>query len=131
MAALPLAPWARIAPAYRPVFCYAAYLAGGLPFLAVVYGATVGRLRYRVVPVEVPIMDLPPQLDGLRIVHLSDIHRFTPYFGEVLRGLVSPVLLCRGDTHGYAVSACHGGTPPPLLPALHVPHRGRCCDAPP
>jgi hypothetical protein len=74
MAALPLAPWARIAPAYHTVFRYAAYLAGGLPFLAVVYGATVGRLRYRVVPVEVPIMDLPPQLDGLRIVHLSDIH---------------------------------------------------------
>jgi uncharacterized protein len=74
MAALPLAPWARIAPAYHTVFRTAVYLAGGLPFLAVVYGATVGRLRYRVVPVEVPIMDLPPQLDGLRIVHLSDIH---------------------------------------------------------
>ena len=47
---------------------------GGLPFLAAVYGATVGRLRYRVITVEVPITDLPPHLDGLRIVHLSDIH---------------------------------------------------------
>ena len=74
MAALPLAQWARGAPAHHIVFRYAAYLAGSLPFLAVVYGATAGRLRYRVVPVEVPITDLPPQLDGLRIVHLSDIH---------------------------------------------------------
>ena len=72
--ALPLVPWARGAPAHHTVFRYAAYLVGSLPFLAAVYGATAGRLRYRVVPVEVPITDLPPQLDGLRIVHLSDIH---------------------------------------------------------
>jgi predicted MPP superfamily phosphohydrolase len=56
------------------VFRYAAYLAGGLPFLAAVYGATVGRLRYRVVPVDVPLAHLPPSLDGLRIVHVSDLH---------------------------------------------------------
>src|SRR5262249_1343489 len=33
-----------------------------------------GRLRYRVVPVDVPLAHLPPSLDGLRIVHLSDLH---------------------------------------------------------
>ena len=74
MAALPVAQWARVEPARHTVFRYAVWLAGGLPFLAAVYGATAGRLRYRVVTVEVPITDLPPQLDGLRIVHLSDIH---------------------------------------------------------
>jgi len=74
MALLPVAQWARVEPARHAVFRYAAYLAGGLPFLVAVYGATVGRLRYRVVPVEVPITDLPPSLDGLRIVHLSDLH---------------------------------------------------------
>src|SRR5215813_6483591 len=56
---------------------------------------------------------------------------FTPYFGDVWRGLVSPVLLCRGDTHCYAVSASYVGTPPPLRPAPPVPHRDRYCDAPP
>src|SRR5215468_12694866 len=56
---------------------------------------------------------------------------FTPSFGDVWRGLVSPVLQCQGDTHCYAVSTSHAGTPPPLLPALHVPHRDCCCDAPP
>jgi predicted MPP superfamily phosphohydrolase len=74
MAALPAAQATRVEPARHTVFRYAAYLAGGLPFLAAVYGATAGRLRYRVVTVEVPIADLPPHLDGLRIVHLSDIH---------------------------------------------------------
>jgi predicted MPP superfamily phosphohydrolase len=74
MAALPVVQAARVEPARHTVFRYAVYLAGSLPFLAVVYGATAGRLRYRVVPVEVPITALPPTLDGLRIVHLSDLH---------------------------------------------------------
>src|SRR5438128_8912015 len=74
MAALPVAQATRVEPARHTVFRYAAYLAGGLPFLAAVYGATVGRLRYRVVPVEVPLAHLPPGLDGLRIVHVSDLH---------------------------------------------------------
>src|SRR5215813_2828714 len=58
--------------------------------------------------------------------------RFTPPFGDVVRGLVYPVPLCRGDTHCYTVSISHAGAaPPPRLLALHVPHRDRCCDAPP
>jgi predicted MPP superfamily phosphohydrolase len=74
MAALPVAYATHVEPAQHTVFRYAIYLAGGLPFLAVVYGATVGRLRYRVVPVDVPLAHLPSSLDGLRIVHLSDLH---------------------------------------------------------
>jgi len=74
MAVLPVAYATRIEPARHTVFCYAAYLASGLPFLAVVYGATAGRLRYRIVPVDVPLAHLPASLDGLRIVHLSDLH---------------------------------------------------------
>jgi predicted MPP superfamily phosphohydrolase len=74
MAALPMAQAARVEPARHTVFHYAAYLAGGLPLLAAVYGATAGRLRYRLVPVDVPMAHLSPGLDGLRIVHLSDLH---------------------------------------------------------
>jgi len=74
MAALPESQATRVEPARHTVFRYAAYLAGGFPFVAVVYGATAGRLRYRVVPVDVPLAHLPPSLDGLRIVHLSDLH---------------------------------------------------------
>jgi predicted MPP superfamily phosphohydrolase len=74
MAALPVVQATRVEPARHTVFRYAAYLAGGLPFLAALYGATAGRLRYRVVTVNVPLAHLPPSLDGLRIVHVSDLH---------------------------------------------------------
>jgi len=73
-AVLPVAQAARVETARRTAFRYTAYLAGGLPLLATAYGATAGRRRYRLVTVEVPIATLPPSLDGLRIVHLSDLH---------------------------------------------------------
>jgi predicted MPP superfamily phosphohydrolase len=73
-AVLPVAQQARVEPARRAAFRYAAYLAGSLPLLATAYGATVGRWRYRLVTVDVPMAMLPPNLDGLRIVHLSDLH---------------------------------------------------------
>jgi hypothetical protein len=78
MAVLPEAQAARVEPTRRTDFRYAAYLAGGLPALVAAYGATAGRRRYRVVTVDVPMANLPPGLDGLRIVHpivhLSDLH---------------------------------------------------------
>jgi uncharacterized protein len=74
MAVLPAAQAARIEPARRTLFRYATYLAGGLPLLTAAYGATAGRRWHRVVTVEVPISGLPSRLEGLRIVHLSDLH---------------------------------------------------------
>jgi len=71
---LPVVQQARVEPARRFVFHYAAYLAGSLPLLAAAYGATAGRLRYRVVTVDVPMANLPTHLDGLRIAHMSDLH---------------------------------------------------------
>lgn len=44
------------------------------PFALVGYGALVERLDFRVREVDVPIPNLPHDLDGLRLVHLSDIH---------------------------------------------------------
>jgi len=58
----------------RTLFRYAAYLAGSLPFIAATYGFAAGRLRYSIERVDVPIANLPPELDGLRIAQLSDIH---------------------------------------------------------
>jgi predicted MPP superfamily phosphohydrolase len=80
VAALPTTPQMEVRPVRRTAFRYADYIAGGIPLLLTVYGATLGRRRYRVVPVDVPIAHLPPALDGLRIVHLSDLHigDFTP-----------------------------------------------------
>ena len=61
-------------PSRRTFFQYAAVLAGGFPFLAATYGFAAGRLRYTVERVDVPIANLPPELEGLRIAQLSDIH---------------------------------------------------------
>lgn len=74
IAALPAAPLEWLEPARQTVFRHAAYLAGSLPVLATAYGVMVGRRRYRIVRVEIPIPELPPNLDGLRIVQLSDLH---------------------------------------------------------
>ncbi len=61
-------------PSRRKFFQYAAVLAGGFPFLAATYGFAAGRLRYTIERVDVPVANLPPELDGLRIAQLSDIH---------------------------------------------------------
>ncbi len=61
-------------PSRRAFFQYAAIFAGSAPFLAATYGFASGRLRYTIERVDVPIANLPPELDGLRIAQLSDIH---------------------------------------------------------
>jgi uncharacterized protein len=61
-------------PSRRTFFRYATVLAGGFPFLAATYGFAAGRLRYSIERVDVPVANLPPELDGLRIAQLSDIH---------------------------------------------------------
>ena len=61
-------------PSRRTFFQYAAVLAGGFPFLAATYGFAAGRLRYAIERVDVPVANLPPELDGLRVAQLSDIH---------------------------------------------------------
>jgi predicted MPP superfamily phosphohydrolase len=48
--------------------------ASAMPFAVSAYGAVAARTRKVVERVLVPISGLPPQLDGLTIVQLSDIH---------------------------------------------------------
>ena len=65
---------APLNPSRRMFFQYAALVAGGAPFLAATYGFAAGRLRYTIERVDVPVANLPPELDGLKIAQLSDIH---------------------------------------------------------
>jgi predicted MPP superfamily phosphohydrolase len=44
------------------------------PFAVAGYGALVERLDFHVREVEIPVPNLPDDLDGLRLLHLSDIH---------------------------------------------------------
>jgi uncharacterized protein len=61
-------------PSRRTFFRYAAAFVGTMPFLAAFYGYARERLNFQIVRVDVPIANLPPALDGFRIVQLSDIH---------------------------------------------------------
>jgi predicted MPP superfamily phosphohydrolase len=61
-------------PSRRTFFRTASVVAGAAPFLGVMYGFAAERLRYEVRRVEIPIPNLPAQLDGMEIVQLSDIH---------------------------------------------------------
>jgi predicted MPP superfamily phosphohydrolase len=65
---------AEFNPSRRTFFQYAAGLAGSLPFFAATYGFAAGRLRYTIERVDVPMANLPKELEGLRIAQLSDIH---------------------------------------------------------
>jgi predicted MPP superfamily phosphohydrolase len=48
--------------------------AASMPFGVSAYGAVAAITRKMIERVVVPISDLPPQLDGLTIVHMSDVH---------------------------------------------------------
>jgi Calcineurin-like phosphoesterase len=76
LATRPPAPPADLVPdlSRRYFFRTASALAGAVPFLSVVYGFAAERLDYRVRRVEIPTANLPPALDGMTIVQLSDIH---------------------------------------------------------
>jgi predicted MPP superfamily phosphohydrolase len=61
-------------PSRRYFFRTASIAAGAAPFLGAMYGFAAERLNYQVRRVEIPIPNLPPALDGMKIAQLSDIH---------------------------------------------------------
>jgi predicted MPP superfamily phosphohydrolase len=44
------------------------------PFVVIGYGSLVQRTDFRVREIDIPLPDLPQDLEGLRLLHLSDIH---------------------------------------------------------
>jgi predicted MPP superfamily phosphohydrolase len=61
-------------PSRRTFFRTASVVAGAAPFLGVMYGFASERLRYELRRIEIPVTNLPSELDGMEIVQLSDIH---------------------------------------------------------
>jgi len=51
------------------------------PFAVVSYGVLIERLDFHVREIEIPIPSLPPDLEGLRIAQISDIH-LSPFLRE-------------------------------------------------
>jgi predicted MPP superfamily phosphohydrolase len=58
----------------RYFFQAAGVFAGAVPFVSATYGFAAERFRFYVHEIEIPIANLPPALDGLRITQMSDIH---------------------------------------------------------
>jgi len=68
----------RVSPEHQPerrrLIITAGKLAVAAPFVIAGYGATVGRTSFGVQEIAIPVPDLPPDLERLRIVQLSDLH---------------------------------------------------------
>jgi uncharacterized protein len=75
-------------PSRRTFFRTASVVAGAAPFLGVMYGYAGERLRYEVSRVEIPLTNLPSELDGMEIVQISDIHLSSYMSRESVRRVV-------------------------------------------
>jgi uncharacterized protein len=75
-------------PSRRTFFRTASVVAGAAPFLGVMYGYAGERLRYQVSRVEIPLTNLPSELDGMEIVQISDIHLSSYMTRESVRRVV-------------------------------------------
>jgi predicted MPP superfamily phosphohydrolase len=75
-------------PSRRTFFRTASVVAGAAPFLGVMYGYAGERLRYQVNRVEIPLNNLPTELDGMEIVQISDIHLSSYMTRESVRRVV-------------------------------------------
>ena len=59
-----------------------------VPFLSMLYGITKGKYNYKVKQVALSFKNLPKAFDGLKIVHISDIHSGSfDDFNEVKHGV--------------------------------------------
>jgi hypothetical protein len=72
---------AEFNPGRRRVINAAGNLALAAPFAALGYGSLIERLNFHVREVDVPIPGLPDDLDGLRLLQISDIH-LSPFLSE-------------------------------------------------
>mgnify|MGYP000845337415 CR=1 FL=1 len=61
-------------PSRRKFLQNVGWVAAGIPFAATAYGAINTIYDYKVYRIDVPIWNLPPSMDGLKIVQLSDVH---------------------------------------------------------
>jgi predicted MPP superfamily phosphohydrolase len=65
------------------------WLVAAIPFFGIIYGVARGRWNFRIVEEVLKFPHLPAAADGLRIVHISDIHigSFFEGHGSVMKGI--------------------------------------------
>jgi len=76
-----LAPTADFDPGRRSLIGAAGNALVAAPFALAGFGALIERTDFRVREVDIPISNLPPDLQGLRLLQLSDIH-VGPFLSE-------------------------------------------------
>jgi hypothetical protein len=109
---------------------YRTYSAAAVPILAgllTVVGFFNARRRARVRPVDVPITDLPPQLQGFTIAQISDIHvgptikrPYVEAIVDAVNSLRPDVIAVTGDLVDGSVSQLAAHTEP--FARLSAPH---------
>lgn len=62
-------------PQRRDLLRNASLVAAAAPCAVLLYGTFFERTEFRVTQVSIPLASLPPGLDGLRLLQISDIHR--------------------------------------------------------
>ncbi len=62
-------------PTRRDLITTAAYAAAAIPTAVLLYGCAIERERFRVEEVTVPFTNLPADLEGFKVLQLSDVHR--------------------------------------------------------
>ena len=103
-------------PARRAILRGAGALAAAAPAALLGFGALIERTAFRVREIEIPVPDLDPDLNGLRLVQLSDIH-LSAYLSErefarvvdAANELRGHVVFVTGDlisVHGDPLDAC-------------------------
>lgn len=83
---------------------YAALALGAIPLFSLIYGMARNPYRYQVLRAKVPIKGLHPDLDGLKIVQISDIHSGSFLLKEpversiqLINGLKPDIVFFTGD----------------------------------
>jgi predicted MPP superfamily phosphohydrolase len=101
--------WAKLRPSDVPVaagtegisrsdfLVKTSLVATAVPALAMTYGIISGAHDYRVRRVKVPLKNLPPSFDGLRIGQLSDIHSGSFYNKTAVQGGVDMLMQEKPD----------------------------------
>ncbi len=77
----------------RDLIKTAAYAAAAIPTGVLLYGCAIERERFRIEEVTVPFANLPADLEGFRVLQLSDVHR-SAFLSQ--KDLARVVDACRG-----------------------------------
>jgi len=117
-----------LAPAqFQSAQSLSAALVAGLGVLATVVGFVGARRRARVVEVEVPLRNLPPQLHGFSIAQISDVHvgatirrTYVERIVEAVNALKPDMIALTGDFVDGPVQELAPHTAP--LSRLNAPH---------